>query len=125
MLMDRVLAFAAIVLAVACADSAGVAGNPPPPGPPPPTGGHTTTITVRDNTFFPTPDTIPAGTITFQWAVGATVHNVTWTSGPGTLPLNSGDHAAPSNYQATLHQGQYTYHCTIHSATMSGLIVVQ
>lgn len=111
----------AVVVIAAC-DNAGPGIPPAPSSPPPP--GHSTTILVQDNSFRPTPDTMPAGTVTFSWSMGATLHNVTWTSGPGTLPLNSGDHSAPNTYQATLQQGMYTYHCTIHSA-MSGIIVVQ
>ena len=120
-MMARLLA--AVVVIAACDDNAGP-GIPPAPSSPPPRG-HSTTILVQDNSFRPTPDTMPAGTVTFSWSMGATLHNVTWTSGPGTLPLNSGDHSAPNAYQATLQRGIYTYICTIHSASMSGIIVVQ
>jgi plastocyanin len=120
MRMGCVLAAAGI--AVACD-----LGNPGPSVPiaPPPPPGHSTTISVQNNAFYPVSDTIALGTITFSWAMGATLHNVTWTSAPGTLPANSGDHAAPNSFQATLQQGRYTYHCTIHGATMNGVIVVQ
>jgi plastocyanin len=114
--------FAAVVVVAACDDNAGP-GIPPSPSSPP--RGHSTTILVQDNAFRPTPDTMPAGMVTFSWSIGATLHNVTWTSGPGTLPSNSGDHSAPNTYQATLQKGIYTYICTIHSASMSGIIVVQ
>src|SRR5205814_7106384 len=50
-------------------------------------GGHSTTISVADFSFSPTPDTVPAGQVTFNWASGT--HNVTWDTGPGTLPPNS------------------------------------
>jgi plastocyanin len=50
---------------------------------------------------------------------------VTWDSGP-TSPTNSGNRAAGSpDYTAPLQQGTYNYHCTIHGAPMSGVIVVQ
>jgi plastocyanin len=116
---------AAFALA-ACSSSTGYGGNPPPPPPPPPPpgGGHSTTITIGNNHFSPTPDTISAGTITFHWGAGAVTHNVTWQTGPGTLPAGSGNRAdGDADYQATLVAGDYTYHCTIHSG-MNGAIHV-
>ncbi|HEY7194539.1 MAG TPA: plastocyanin/azurin family copper-binding protein [Gemmatimonadales bacterium] len=83
-----------------------------------------TTITVSNNQFTPTPDTINAGTITFHWATNAITHNVTWDTGPGTLPTSSGDKAGgAADYQALLGIGTYTYHCTHHGG-MNGTIVV-
>jgi plastocyanin len=125
--MSRWLTIAAIATAAACSSnsSTGYGGNPPPPPPPPPAGGHSTTITVANNTFAPTPDTIPAGNITFHWATGAFTHNVSWDTGPGTLPAASGNRAAGDpDYVASLVVGTYTYHCLIHGASMSGRIVV-
>jgi len=127
--MVRLLAIAAIAVAAACGNSTGYSSPPPapPPPPPPPPGGHTTTITVGmgGNNFTPTPDTVTHGTVTFQWAAASVTHNVTWDTGPGTLPPNSGNMGAGSSYQATLAVGTYTYHCTIHGAAMSGTIVSQ
>ncbi len=126
MRMVRLLAIAAIAVAAACGNSTSY-GNPPPPpppAPPPPPGGHSTTITVANNSFSPTPDTIPAGTVTFTWATPSNGHNVTWLTGPGTLPANSTPPDKTSgDYQATLQAGTYTYHCTRH-AGMNGQIVV-
>ncbi|HWC74929.1 MAG TPA: hypothetical protein VG454_13420, partial [Gemmatimonadales bacterium] len=31
-------------------------------------GGHTTNISVQNNSFNPTPDTVPPGQVTFTWA---------------------------------------------------------
>ena len=128
--MPRLFAVLALVIGVAC--SGGSTGYssppaPPPPGPPPPPPpppGSSTTITVGNNFFSPTPDTISAGTITFQWAAGAITHNVTWDTGNPSTPPNSGDKAANESYQALLVQGTYHYHCTHHGA-MTGIIVVQ
>ena len=130
MTMSRWFAVAAIALASACSSN-GTGYNspppPPPPGPPPPppppSGGHSTTVTVSNYQFTPTPDTIPAGQVTFQWSATAVIHNVIWDTGPGTLPTNSGDKGASESYQATLVTGTYTYHCG-HHAGMSGEIVV-
>ena len=123
----RLLAVTCAAVAAACSNSStGYGSSPPPPPPPSPPGGHSTTITVSNNTFTPTPDTVSAGTITFQWAAGAITHNVTWLTGPGTLPTGSGNRAAGDTaYHATLQAGNYTYHCTIHAALgMSGVIHV-
>ena len=86
-------------------------------------GGHSTTISVADFSFSPTPDTVPAGQVTFNWASGT--HNVTWDTGPGTLPAPSGTMGS-GTYAATLQVGTYQYHCSIHVAQgMRGTIVVQ
>jgi len=124
--MSRWFAIALLSIAAACSgNSTGYGGNPPPappPPPPPPGGGHSTTVTVANNSFSPTPDTIPAGTITFNWSASAITHNVTWLTGPST-PTNSGDMAANGTYSTTLVAGDYTYHCT-HHAGMDGAIHV-
>jgi len=131
--MVRVLAIAAIAVAAACSNSPSYGnpppppppGPPPPPPPPPPPGGHSTTITVGNgsNSFSPTPDTIPAGTITFHWA-STIQHNVTWLTGPSS-PAASGNRAGgDQDYATTVVVGTYTYHCTIH-AGMNGTLVVQ
>jgi len=86
------------------------------------TGGHTTSLTVSNNSFNPTPDTVPAGQVTFTWVNASNSHNVTWLTGPGTLPANSST-MTTGTYQPTLQAGTYTYHCTIH-AGMNGTIVV-
>jgi plastocyanin len=125
--MSRWLVIAAIVAAAGCGSSSSP-NPPPPPGPPPPppppTGGHSTTITVSNNQFLPRPDTIPAGNITFHWSAGAITHNVTWDGGP-TTPAGSGNRAdGDPDFVASLSAGTYTYHCSIHGASMSGSIVV-
>ncbi|HTI03763.1 MAG TPA: cupredoxin domain-containing protein [Gemmatimonadales bacterium] len=86
-------------------------------------GGHTTALTVSNNSFNPTPDTVPAGQVTFSWVNASNSHNVTWLTGPGTLPANSSTMTS-GTFNATLAPGTYTYHCTIH-AGMGGTIVVQ
>ncbi|HYL22645.1 MAG TPA: plastocyanin/azurin family copper-binding protein [Gemmatimonadales bacterium] len=88
-------------------------------------GGHSTTITVENDFFSPTPDTVPAGQVTFTWSTPSNGHNVTWDTGPGTLPTNSATMAS-GTYSPTLQAGTYTYHCSIHVAQgMRGTIVVQ
>ena len=88
-----------------------------------PSGGHSTTITVSNNFFNPTPDTVAAGVVTFSWSSASNTHNVTWDSGPNAQ-TNSGT-MATGTFQATLVQGTYHYHCSVHGASMSGTIVVQ
>jgi len=90
----------------------------------PSSGGHTNMITVSNNHFNPTPDTAAAvDTVVFTWVNASNSHNVTWLTGPGTLPANSST-MATGTYKAKLAAGTYTYHCTIHSG-MNGTIVAQ
>jgi plastocyanin len=120
--MIRWTTIAGFAVVAACGNSTGYGGSPPPP-PPPPSPGHSTTVTISNKAFSPTPDTIAAGTITFHWSASAITHNVTWLTGPST-PASSGDRAGGgADYQATLIPGDYTYHCTIHSG-MNGTIHV-
>jgi len=122
MAKSRWLTIAVIGVAAACSNSTTGYGSNPPPPPPPPVG-HSTTITIANNSFSPTPDTIPAGNITFHWSAGAITHNVTWDTGPSS-PTGSGDKAGgDADYVTSLLAGDYTYHCTHHSG-MNGVIHV-
>lgn len=110
MRLSVVLPIVAIAVGLACSDSSG------------PGGGRSTTITVNNNFFDPTPDTVPAGQVTFSWASGT--HDVTWDSGPGTLPANIQARSSGS-VAVTVTAGTYNYHCSIHQPNMDGVIVVQ
>src|SRR2546425_11494317 len=90
--MFRLLTIAALAVTAACGNSTGYGGSPPPPPPPPPPGGHSTTITVANYSFSPTPDTIPAGMGTFSWGSGT--HKVAWETGPGKVAAPLGKKAA-------------------------------
>ena len=107
----RMIVVGLAVAAAACSDSTG-SGS---------TGGRSTTITVNNNFFTPSPDTMAAGQVTFTWAGSG--HNVTWLTGPTTLPTNSST-LSSGTYQATLVVGTYSYHCTVHDG-MNGTIVAQ
>ena len=124
--MFRLLTVAALVIVAGCGgDSTGYGASPPPaPPPPPPGGGHSTTITVGNNFFSPTPDTVSAGTITFEWAAGAITHNVTWNSGNPSTLAKSDDKQSGTYQPSLLVQGSYSYHCSFHGS-MTGVIVVQ
>jgi plastocyanin len=90
-------------------------------------GGRSTTITVGNNVFSPTPDTVAAGQVTFSWSTPSNGHTVTWDSGPGTLPANTAT-LTSGTVVVTLQAGTYQYHCAIHgtpSSGMRGTIVVQ
>jgi len=109
-----------LILLAACGSSTSPGGGGGGGG-----GGHSTTITVGNDFFDPTPDTVPAGAVTFTWATPSNGHNVTWDTGPGTLPTNSATMSS-GTYSPTLQAGTYTYHCSIHVAQgMRGTIVVQ
>jgi plastocyanin len=109
MRLTRLALVVAGIAALACSDDA--TG---------PTGGHSTTITVRNNSFNPSPDTVAAGQVTFTWAEGT--HNVTWDSGP-TTPANI-DNRSSGSVAVTVAAGTYAYHCSLH-LNMNGVIVVQ
>lgn len=90
-------------------------------------GGASTTITVANDFFNPTPNTVPAGTVTFAWSVPSNGHNLVWDSGPGTLPAATGTLTSGSR-TVTLQVGRYEYHCSIHGSPgqgMHGTIIVQ
>ena len=102
-----------IAFVAACKNSTGSSG-----------GGHSNTITISNNSFNPTPDTVSAAdSVTFNWVNASNSHNVTWLSGPGTLPANSATKTT-GTYKVKLDPGSYSYHCTIHSS-MNGTIVAQ
>ena len=90
-------------------------------------GGHTASISVANNVFSPTPDTVSAGTVTFTWSTPSAGHSVIWDGGPGTLPTNTAVMTS-GTYSPTLVQGTYQYHCSVHGGPgtgMHGTIVVQ
>ncbi len=83
-------------------------------------GGSQQTISVSNNFFNHTPDTVSAGQVTFSWSTPSNGHNVTWDIGPGTLPANSATLTSGA-YVAMLQVGTYTYHCSIHGGTGTGM----
>jgi plastocyanin len=110
--MTRLLAgtLVALALTVGCSSSTGLNG---------------TDVTVQDNAFNPSSNTVAVGeTVTWTWA-GGNSHNVTWDSGsPAASPTQSS-----GTYQRTFTQaGTYSYHCSIHGspgAGMHGTVTVQ
>jgi plastocyanin len=89
-------------------------------------GGRSTSITVGNDFYSISPDTVASGAqITWTWATPSNGHSVNWDSGPTTLPANSATMTSGS-YNATLTvAGTYHYHCIVHGAAMSGVIVIQ
>ena len=90
-------------------------------------GGAAPTIAVNNDFFNPTPDTVAAGAVTFSWATPSNGHTLTWDSGPGTLPANTGTITSGTR-TVTLQAGTYQYHCSNHGGPgtgMHGTIVVQ
>ena len=83
-------------------------------------GGHATTISVRNDFFSPTPDTVAAGAVTFTWATPSNGHTLTWDSGPGPLPANTGTLFSGTR-TVTLQAGTYQYHCSNHGGPGSGM----
>ncbi len=109
----RAAALAAFVLATASCDGYGSGGTT---GPVP-----ADEVSVRNNTFSPGNRTVAAGTtVTFRWANGAAMHNVTFDDGPASANQSTGTYTRTFN-----NAGSFPYHCTIHGAGMSGTVTVQ
>lgn len=90
-------------------------------------GGRSSTITVNNDFFSPTPDTVSAGQVTFSWATPSNGHDLRWDSGPGSLPANMGVITSGTRV-VTLQAGTYQYHCAVHGGPgtgMHGTVVVQ
>jgi plastocyanin len=85
-------------------------------------GGSTNTVTVGNNFFSPTSLSVATGaTVTWQWAQGDVLHNVTFDDGaPSSGPKSTG------TFQRTFATaGTYTYFCSIHGRqVMSGSVTV-
>src|SRR2546426_10245934 len=82
-------------------------------------------VSVANNSFSPaTANVKVGGTVTWTWNSGPTGHNVTYSSGPGTLPANSPTQAGGTTFSTTFTTvGTYAYHCTIHLG-MEGTVKV-
>ncbi|HWH02471.1 MAG TPA: plastocyanin/azurin family copper-binding protein [Gemmatimonadales bacterium] len=115
----RLLLIAAVAASLT---AAGCSSSTSPGG----TGGRSTSILVGNDFYSLVPDTVASGAqITWTWATPSNGHTVNWDSGPETLPANSATMTS-GTYTATLNTaGTYHYHCLIHGAAMSGVIVVQ
>ena len=92
----------------------------------PGTGGNTqptqtTSVAVSDNQFSPASIQVATGaTVTWTWAAGSSLHNVTFTS--GTPSANLGANATFTRTFPTA--GTFTYQCTLHPG-MTGTVKVQ
>ena len=87
-------------------------------------GDDPTSVTIGDNFFNPTSNTVPAGaTVTWTWA-GNVGHNVTFASGAVAAPSAT---QTTGTFQVTMPTaaGEYTYRCTIHPTQMNGTVTVQ
>jgi len=107
---------AALVAAGACGGSGGSYGSGPTN-----TGGSTSTqIAVKNNLFDPSSTTVPVGsTVTWTWAAGSVIHNVTFSDGPKSADQSSGTYT-----RTFTTAGTYPYNCTIHPG-MNGSVKVQ
>ena len=107
---------AALVAAAGCGGSGGSYGSGPTN-----TGGSTSTqIAVKNNLFDPSSTTVPVGsTVTWTWAAGAVIHNVTFSDGPKSADQSSGTYT-----RTFTTAGTYAYNCTIHPG-MNGSVKVQ
>jgi plastocyanin len=104
---------AGAIAAVACSDS-GTGGQGP--GDETPEGD----ILVRNNFFDPSDlEVAPGTTVVWAWASSGAVHNVTFAEGP-----NSGNQGSGTFERTFAEAGDYPFQCTIHPATMSGVVNV-
>jgi plastocyanin len=78
-------------------------------------------VSVGNNVFTPASRTVAVGTtVTWRWAAGAVMHNVTFPAGTSSPNQSSG--TFERLFSAA---GTFAYTCTIHGASMSGSITVQ
>jgi plastocyanin len=89
-------------------------------------GSSAQTVTVSNNAFTPDNLIIAVGSsVTFRWnscqgggyGETCTPHTVTFSDGTTSETLSSGSYTRSFGVAGT-----YTYHCTIHGASMSGTI---
>lgn len=84
-------------------------------------GGSDTAIVVGNNFFNPSTASVVAGTtVTWTWAAGSALHNVSFTGGPESAIQATGSY---SRTFATA--GSFAYLCTVHGSGMSGTVVVR
>ena len=81
--------------------------------------GTTATPTSWSATSIVTP--VPAGAVTFSWATPSNGHTLTWDSGPGTLPANTG--TITSGTQVVILQPG-TYQVEVRSGVIAGESVI-
>ena len=82
-----------------------------------------TIVEVRNNSFFPTSLTVPAGTVvTYAWQAGSNVHNVTFANTPGA-PGDISDRTTGDINRTFGTAGTFNYSCTNHGG-MNGTVTV-
>ncbi|MGH2607994.1 MAG: cupredoxin domain-containing protein [Tepidiformaceae bacterium] len=112
-----ILIAALLVGGAACSEDSGTGSG---------AGGRSLNVSVRNNFFSPTPDTVGASqTVTWTWNSGGTGHNVTFEDGvESSVTKGAGSH--PRTFAAA---GTHRYRCTIHSTSftsgMVGRVVVE
>lgn len=106
-------------LAIVALAGCGGGGSNVPTGP---TNGGSAGVTVGNNFFSPATLSVATGaTVTWTWAMGDTLHTVTFDdNAPGSSPQSSG------TFQRTFTTaGTYSYFCSIHGKNvMSGSVTV-
>lgn len=84
-------------------------------------GGPEGDVVVRNFRFDPAALEVTAGTtVVWAWSSGGTSHNVTFEGGSPTSG-NQTEGTYGRNFPAI---GEFSYQCTIHPSTMSGVISV-
>ena len=109
---------AVVVAAAGCGGSGGSYGSGPSNNPS--TGSTSKQITVKNNVFDPASTTVAVGSsVSWTWAQGSDVHNVTFDDGPKSADQSTGGYTRVFDKAGT-----YPYHCTRHGG-MTGSVTVQ
>ena len=126
---NRLLRCAALLSVVLFASSCGSSTMPSTSNPYGNMGGvmSSLNVTVGNNFFSPTPDTVAVGSkVVWTWTNTGTVNHSVQSTGSPSFASSTVQSGNGTTYSVTFPTaGTYTYNCAVHGASMAGTIVVK